>query len=358
MSAPILERRTDARFDGPENPHTGVSVANINFDPGEDELLKRYVEETLQNINYESLEHLTNRATNYFYHLESEKAIISDAREAVRDSNSALFRQSAHVAHLVRGLWSLVKLDEATRIKLGNELLARKSGPEGCLPTSVFDLLFEGAKELHAMIARREQGPLTLEQSQYGVELASGLTSIARRFRPPADLFDRVEQDMVLHRVSSNRGGTNHFQSTHGTDLSMDEGSMLRDRLGVSVMLGNSGTSADIALVTKLAATEMNQSMWAEGLSDEQGRLALIDALMYFMREQVVPISSQSAYDSTRARLGADPKNVDSFNVFSHSYSEISTAVHLALDGVCDVDTMRAQIDKDRERLASKKLIR
>lgn len=135
--------------------------------------------------------------------------------------------------------------------------------------------------------------------------------------------------------------------------LKQDLGSQIRDELGLPVMLGTSGSSSDIAMALKFASAEQEASMWPAGLTEEEGRQALIDATHHYMREQVTPIAMKGAYNKLRTRSGAEPKNVDPFMVFAHNYPEVSSAIEMNLNekNSKDENAMRRASTKALERL-------
>lgn len=96
--------------------------------------------------------------------------------------------------------------------------------------------------------------------------------------------------------------------------------------------------------------------MWPSDLTEEEGRQALIDATHHYMREQVTPIAMKSAYDKLRTRLGAEPKSVDPFMMFTHSYPEVSSAIEMTLNGENGKDekekAMRRASTQAQERLS------
>jgi|GEM_PF-3355381 len=339
-------------------PHTGVNIDGKNIQPGPDmpPVVAKFIEQTLQNGRYESPEHLQLRAENFFRHIDAERAINTKTREAMTRPESPIAKQSAHMAHLLRGLWSKAEFTPGVREQIAKDIKQNDASKRELVDKSAH--LFEGAKDVHAMFARAEQGPLTLEQSKYGVEAAYALRAViggkkteSSKIISHSGLFSQFNEYAAKNWVSAARIG--HHLREGGVSLEKDEGSQLRDELGLPVMLGTSGSSSDIALAMKFASAEQGASMWPADLTEEEGRQALIDATHHYMREQVTPFSMKGAYDKLRTRLGAEPKAVDPFMVFSHNYPEVSSAIEMTLNGESGKDegAMRRASMQARERL-------
>lgn len=309
-------------------PHTGVSINGVNFQPKDDPLLRRFVEETLQNCNYDSHELLKVRAENFFKYIKSEEAINLAAKNDMNNVESPVARQSAHMAHLIRGVWTIAQLEPHIREQLRKEIIGQDSGVENKLLDGK-EKIFEAAKELYAMIINKEEGPLTREQSQYGAELAASSVDLAEKLKPYSETFSNLDKYAATNKVRSNRLGS--ARAPHGMDLSKDLASKIRDEMGLPVMLGTSGTASEITSAVKFSASTQNVPMWASGLKKEQGKNALIDAVHYFMRDQVAPIAMQLLYNKIRVQYGAEPKTADLSKTFVHSYPEISTAIDMTV---------------------------
>lgn len=262
--------------------------------------------------------------------------------------DSPVARQSAHLAHLVRGIWAKAELDPAVREQLSKEILEQIHASEKMLTQG--KRIFK--KDLNAMFSRAEEGPLTFEQSQFGVEVSFVLRGL-KSLKHHSDLLSMLHKHAKSTRVSCDYAGTNHFKDEHGRNLSKDLGSRIRDELGLPVMLGTSGSGSDVASVAEFAGNYHGISLWADGLTEEQGRMALIDAAFHFMREQVSPIAGKPEYDAMRVRNGAEPKTVDPFMVFTHSYPEVSSAIEMTLnkENTKDELAMRRSSERARQRL-------
>lgn len=344
----------------PQAPHTGVVIDGKNVQPGPDTspVVAKFIEQTLQNGRYDSPEHLQLRAENFFRHIDAERTINTKTREAMTRPESPIAKQSAHMAHLLRGLWAKAAFSPEVREQLGKDFEQSDASKRELIDKSAH--LFEGTKDVHAMFARAEQGPLTFEQSKYGVETAYALRAViggkktdSSKVASHSELFSQFNDYAAKNWVSADRAGTHHLKEG-GVSLKQDLGSQIRDELGLPVMLGTSGSSSDVALATKFASAKQETSMWPSDLTEEEGRQALIDATHHYMREQVTPIAMKSAYDKSRTRLGAEPKSVDPFMVFTHNYPEVSSAIEMTLNGENGKDekAMRSTSMQALERLS------
>ena len=343
----------------PHVPHTGVNIDGKNVQPGPDtpSEVAEFIEETLQNGRYESREHLQLREKNFHRHIDAERAINAKTRKEIIQPESSIAKQSAHMAHVIRGLWAKAEFTPKVREQLGKDIEQSDASKRELIDKSAH--LFEGAKDVHRLFARAEEGPLTFEQSKYGVEAAYALRAViggkktgSSEVISHSELFSQFNDYAARNWVSPDRAGTHHLKEG-GVSLKQDLGSQIRDELGLPVMLGTSGSSSDIAMALKFASAKQGVSMWPSDLTEEEGRQALIDATHHYMREQVTPIAMKGAYNKLRTRLGAEPKTVDPFMVFSHSYPEISSAIEMTLneENGKDEKAMRGASTKALERL-------
>ena len=334
------------------SPHTGVSIGGENFQPGVDTspVVTKFIEETLQNATYNSLEHLQLRAKNFLNHIKAERAINLEARNAMRQPDSPVARQSAHLTHLVRGIWSKAELDPEVREQLNKEILDRKNISADQIVKKSIRI---SKTDLNAMFARAEEGPLTLEQSQFGVEVSFVLSRIAKELKSHSNLLSMLDKYSSSVAFYADRAGTHHLKDAHGVNLSSDLGSKIRDELGLPVMLGTSGAGSDTAAAAKFVSNHQGMPLWADGLTEEQGRRALIDAVFHHLREQVAPIAIKPAYDVMRVRNGAEPKTVDPFMMFIHTYPEVSSVVEMTLneENGKDEPAMRRSSERVQQRL-------
>lgn len=319
-------------------PHTGVSIAGKNYSPAEkDYLVNAFVNDTLQNSNYENQEHLARRAKHFFTHIESEMAIgLGVEKDLLRDDSPAS-QLSSHMAHLVRGLWTHSKSDPAFREALHKELLAPSNDPGNVLLAGEgTGGLYLSMKNLHALLVRGEQGPLTREHAQQGAEMGFGIKAIAEALKAHDPMLSGVDAYTVQHRVGSNRVvdgvKTHHFTSRHGTDLRNDLGTQVRDELGMPVMLGTSGGASDVASTIRYAAQLQGQSMWPSGMDEKNGRAAMMGLVFHLMRNQVTD-NAQGFYDKMRSNLhGLSAKRVEPALIFSHSFPEVVSGVEMTLN--------------------------
>ncbi|SDU84810.1 hypothetical protein [Pseudomonas mucidolens] len=329
---------TDKAAETQEIPHTGVSIAGENYSPAEaSALVRAFVKDTLQNSNYENKENLERRAKNFFKHIESEMAICLGVEKDLQRDDSPVSQLSSHMAHLVRGLWMNAQSDPVFREQLHRELLAPSNDPDRVLLAGEGKGgLYLGMKHLHAMLVKGEQGPLTREDAQQGAEMAFGIKAMAEAMRSQDSMLAGLDAYTAKHRVGSNRVvdgvKTHHFTSPHGTDLRNDLGTQIRDQSGVPVMLGTSGGASDVASTLRHAAESQQQPMWPSGMSENQGREAMMGLVFHLMRHQVTD-NAQAFYDKMRRDLhGLPSKKVEPTLIFSHSFPEVVTGVEMTLN--------------------------
>lgn len=257
-------------------------------------------------------------------------------KDLLRDDSPAS-QLSSHMAHLVRGLWTHSKSDPAFREALHKELLAPSNDPGNVLLAGEgTGGLYLSMKNLHALLVRGEQGPLTREHAQQGAEMGFGIKAIAEALKAHDPMLSSVDAYTVQHRVGSNRVvdgvKTHHFTSRHGTDLRNDLGTQVRDELGMPVMLGTSGGASDVASTIRYAAQLQGQSMWPSGMDEKNGRAAMMGLVFHLMRNQVTD-NAQGFYDKMRSDLhGLSAKRVEPALIFSHSFPEVVSGVEMTLN--------------------------
>ncbi|MDK2124360.1 DUF6531 domain-containing protein [Parachitinimonas caeni] len=200
------------------------------------------------------------------------------------------------------------------------------------------------ARSAFAMMLRGEQGPLSFEQSQYGVELAASGQLVMHELAPVSAIGESRLNFRKDTRINANRN-TPTGQFTHssftpdGMALQGDLGSQVARDFGLHVMSGTSGTSSDGVLSTQWAASRQGVSWKPEGMSNSRAAQAMTDLSLYYMREQVVPRTmADNQLNPLRVKLGYEampvPGQVPLSNVFVHSYAEVNAAVMLTLRGV------------------------
>lgn len=318
--------------ESPDIGHTGHSIGTQNTRGGPDAgpVVEQYVEKTLFNIKHESLAHMHARAEAFVHYLPAEKAIVqqTDADLNRRDEISPAMQQSSWMAHVQRGAFA-DRDQPAETLKLRDEIAqAYRSGEN-----------FAGARvsgeatEMAAMMVRGEQGPFTFEQSRNGAEIAltgqllSKNLAMKERAALSAERVDAI-------RAKDESGKPSHqTRSQHGMDLSQDPGTQVRDKMGLPVMSGTSGTSSTLALSHLQAAQDQKVPHIAPGLTEAQANASMTDLAFHYMRQGALPHAVAGGVNALREKLGAAPKDVAPEAVQTHSWPEVSAAVELSIGG-------------------------
>lgn len=313
----------------PSQAHIGRQAYEVDADTPP--VVGDFLSITIQNNNYPSREVLEARAANHMKHRDAQRYILNSTLKGLNDPDSNVFKQTAWMGHLERGLWK----DETRFAGHDRMQLAAEALGEPPQPGSPFDgerglRLSERASGPFSMMLSGTAGPFTQEQARAGFELAQSGQVLAGRLK----IAERIEF-RKKNRVDANRSGT-AWTSPGGIDLSRDVGTRVRDELGLPVMGGTSGSSSDATLATRFAAERAQQSWAAPGLSESEGCKAIADlSYHYFHAEESNPPHSMARIlNAVHADAGRETKaNVDALDVFSHSYVEIHAAVRLTLDG-------------------------
>ena len=299
--------------------------------------VKEFLQITLSNNRYVSREHLQSRAENYLKYRRAEGEILRATTEGLEEPDSAVFRQSAWMGHLERGLWQTEELCGGNdREQLGNEAL----GVVEPLPGSPFHgarglKLSENARSPFSMMLRGAAGPFTQQEARTGFEVAQTGQVLAGRLN--------IDERMAFrenNRVDAQRNGTHSTRTPTGMDLSKDPGTIMRDKAGLPVMSGTSGSSSDAVIATRFAAERFKTSWAAPGLNEAEGRKAITDLSHHYFRaeDSSPPQSVASGINKIRDEAGLAKKEVNTLDIFTHSYPEIHAGVALTLAGVPGTD--------------------
>ncbi|WP_201779175.1 secretion protein EspV [Robbsia andropogonis] len=292
--------------------------------------VKQFLSRTLSNNRYESPAHLQTRAENYLRHRDAEQNILRATTEGLEQPESAVFKQTAWMGHLERGLWhGETRFGGNDREQLGQEALGNVTpqpgspfhGPRGLK-------LSDRARSAFAMTLQGVSGPFTKDQARAGFEVAQTGQVLAGRLKIDERVIFRRE-----NRVDAQRNGTHSTRTHGGMDLSQDLGTAMRDEVGLPVMSGTSGSSSDAAIATRFAAERAEKSPAAPDLSEAEGRKAITDLSHHYFRASgsSPPESMANGINKIRAEADLEEMEVDTLDIFTHSYPEIHAGVALTL---------------------------
>jgi hypothetical protein len=300
-------------------------------------IVREFLSQSLSNNSYDSEEQLTARAENYLAYIEAEQKLTGSAHSSLRDIQSPVFKQSAWLCHLERGVWQQSKpsLERLNRKQPGNEAAGTaQAGP--ALPYArpwPWSLSPVSASTV-SMMVKGEAGPFTLEQARTGFETVQEGVLLGSKLFPERKAY-RAE-----HRHDAQRNGTHPTKTPEGTDLSQDEGTRIRDAFKVPVMTGTSGSSSDVALAARYGAQRAGLPWMAPGLDLDTAKTAMVDlALQFFRTEASSPtVFLASKMNEIRSKVGLPAKEVEAHQVFSHSYAEIHAGINLTLESIPPAD--------------------
>ncbi|MGC3030343.1 secretion protein EspV [Burkholderia sp. DN3021] len=315
--------------------HIGTQLYQIG--PDTSPIVKQFLQNTLSNNRYESLEHLQTRAENYLRYRRAEANILRATTEALGKPESAVFKQTAWMGHLERGLWYAEdRFGGNDREQLGKEALGLSEPLPGSPFHGVRGLnLSDSTRSAFSMMLRGAAGPFTQEQASAGFELAQTGQVLAGRL----GIHERMKfrED---NRVDAQRNGTHSIRTQGGMDLSQDMGTTMRDKAGLPIMSGTSGSSSDAVIATRFAAERSSTSWAAPGLSEAEGRKAIMDLSHHYFRAEgsSTPPAMASGINKIRDEAGLDKKDVNTLDIFTHSYPEIHAGVALTPAGASGSD--------------------
>ncbi|EFG3348774.1 secretion protein EspV, partial [Escherichia coli] len=252
--------------------------------------------------------------------------------EGLTNPESPVFKQAAWMGHLERGLWKTeTRWNGNDRDQLGKEAL----GSEEPKPGSPFYgsrglKLSDSARSAFSMMLCGSAGPFTKEQTLSGFELAQTGQVLAGRLKIQERMTFRAN-----NRVDAQRNGTHSTRTQTGMDLSQDIGTIMRDKAGLPVMSGTSGSSSDATLATRYAAEHFGKTWAAPGLSQAEGCKAISDLSHHYFRAEgsSPPQSMATGINKVRCDAGMEEKHVNALDIFTHSYPEIYAGVALTIAG-------------------------
>lgn len=319
----------------PSQAHIGMLPYQIGSDSPL--VVRQFLQNTLSNNRYETLEHLQNRAENYFRYRSVEGNILRATTEGLAKSASAVFKQTAWIGHLERGLWHTEeRWGGNDRVQLSNEAL----GSAEPLPGSPFHgvrglKLSDSARSAFSMMLSGAAGPFTQEQARAGFELAQTGQVLAGRLKISERMAFRES-----NRVDAQRNDTHSTRTQGGMDLSQDIGTNMRDKAGLPVMSGTSGSSSDAVIAMLFAAERFSTSWAAPELNEAEGCKAITDLSHHYFRAEGAspPRSMASGINKIRDEAGLGKKDVNPLDIFTHSYPEIHAGVALTLAGAAGTD--------------------
>jgi hypothetical protein len=335
-TASVLDGLPSRVTGAPRAIYSQATIAGSKYLVNEDTppVIRKFLRQTLSNNHYESLEQLRHRAEAYFEHANAERKMLRHTKSELDNPESKTVSQAGWMAHLERGLWNtdanFGKLDRAV---LGEEAAGRAEPSAG----SPFHgekaiKLHDGNRSAMSMMLKGEEGPLTLEQTQAGFEYAQTGQSLASRM----NIKDRVEF-RAPNYLDADRSGTHSMKNPTGMNLSADPGTAMRDARKLPVMSGTSGTTSSAALATRFGAAQAKVSWAAPGLSEAEAKLAITDLAHHYFRAEgsSLPEALKRGINAMRTSQGLPAKeDVESSDVFTHSYSEIYSSVAFAVNGM------------------------
>ena len=320
--------RAVAMDPAPLPAHTGHSIGSTPLDVGTkgSPRIQSYANDTLFNLKHDSTKQFVKRAVAFDTHLPAERRILSATNTAL-DSKKVTpeLKQSSWMTHVQRGAYAGMDIPTKQR----DAIAASYRSPEGFKHANVS----KGAREAMAMMVRGEQGPLTREQSKHGAEIAVTGQVLGKRLGDLGRVaLQKFRVDAVRKR-DENGAISHQTKSPHGMDLSADPGTKMRDKLGLPVMSGTSGTSSDMALSHLYASIKQGVSPNAPGLKTKRATGAMTDLAFKYMRTGALPGAVAGGINRMRGTLGAAPKTVRPELVQTHSYPEVSAGVELSMKG-------------------------
>ena len=305
---------------------------------------QHYLMDTNMNITHSGLDQFRQRADNFQQAQSQDIHTVMTTALSLRDHTSDVFQQSSHMAHTQRGdIWQRRQqqknsmdsgtLSQTISAELKRTKVSRRQG-------DLHDAKPARAKEydnMMDMMVAGKQGPFTMAQSQMGVEASAAGHQILRG--------QRNEETGTYNnsRVGAQGRQGHPAQDPMGVDLSGDSGSVVRDAVGLPVMMGTSGSSSDVVRSHKAAVRNVSDTLsdsttiTAPGLSQSEGDTAMVKLAHHWMR---LGSPAQGLSKQIDAQLNkGDQTRISKGHLFmtqTHTLNEIDTAVRHTLSGSTD----------------------
>jgi hypothetical protein len=327
---PVDSELTRATASGSTLSQAGIGRETYRLTGQTPAEVEKFLRTTLSNSRYESPEQLRQRATSYLRYIESEKKLVLDTAEALTRPDSDEAMQAGWLAHLERGTWGVgAQADAENREDLSKLIrenaLADESSPLAKRPVK----MSEAVRPAVAMMVRGEKGPLTPEQTRSGFEIALVGHVLAMRL----GVDPERSRHASTRRHSASKSGTSQTKNVHGLRLDEDLGTTLRDKAGLPVMTGTSGSASDVANAALYGSVKLG-GRWADPrLSESAAEKAMVHLAHHYMRSEDSPLPHDVARRLNRIRdvQGLEPKEVDAPNVFTHTYAEVHAGISMSL---------------------------
>lgn len=349
----------------------------------QDLAVSEYLMDTHMNIQHPDMETFEKRAMAHKKWSPVEDTIIQDTKTALKNYKSPEFKLSSHMVHNERR----VLADRADNIRTEQskevtELL--KTQAPGSTHEMLTDMLTHGKQgpfpmeqsqslEFHQMIHSKrgklaerahkldaevtkmtktraqgsgsayesltdmlihgKQGPLTMEQSALGVES----TIVGHHVLDKTSQYSEDNPRMQAIRAKDPETGrtSSAVNSQYGVDLSPDKGTALRDKLGLPVMMGTSGSSSDVVRSYKHTVEQIRkQDSGGAFMSLEEHHQPLKALTFNWMRagapaENVGKMISTNQTKHGQLKFTKPPSSATQ----THTYPEIAAGIDLTLKG-------------------------
>lgn len=293
-----------------------------------------YLMNTNMNIQHASEEQFQKRAQAFGQTLPVERQLIRETQAGLSDPRSDVFQQSSHMIHTQRADFWLRRAPQRDsgqsshaaseyQQKVSADLQrAKDTRRQGVVGDKEYDNLMD-------LMVGGKQGPLTLAQSQMGVEAAAAGHQVLRRQR------DAESGNQYSATRVGQTGRKGHpTSSPHGVDLSGDTDSQTRERLGHSVFMGTSGSTSDVVRSHHAATMKVQQELSGStqfgvtGKSNREVNTATTKLALNWMRsgapaQNVTRAINTHLNTGSQQRISGGP--VDSTQ--THTLSEIGGAV-------------------------------
>lgn len=319
-------------------PDTGHFIQGLPYklsDTTPDDV-RTYIEATLCNLNHESLAQLHNRAQAFLTHRAAERRILDRTDRALKDPSgtSKALQQSAWMIHVQRKAFAHLSTytNETARATMeGRYLHYASAGPHPWKGKAIARVSATAALPM-SMLVSGQEGPLTLEQSACGAEIALAVHLITREVEEVLSRHAVLGYQVKAKRepdLVANDARPSHVR--HGLNLSPDHATKIHEELGLPIRTGPSGSASFMGLSHYHACKSLDVPQHPEDVDAAEYRQIVIDLAFHYFCTGELPAHTARMINQHRAELGVPQKTVDDYFVQTHSYPEVSGPVEWGL---------------------------
>jgi hypothetical protein len=304
----------------------GAFVQGARFKPSAStpEISLKYLNNTAQNTNFESEQHIERRAKSFFDTQFAEMSILAGVESGLRTPHSVYDRLNAHLVEKTTEFWQ--SMPDHVRNSIRSRLVGNDSN--AVLPDIDISDDARGA-----MISLTEGSKTQLAAYPGNAAELVWLTKMLVDANKGLDQrMKDASSEVNKYRVHSIRKDMSNSLTPTGADLSTDMVSLMADEMELPVHLGNSASASSIASMLMVMANDLD-GRFPKGISDNEGAIALSDLSFHYMRRGATPAGLRKRLEVLEQESGyKERRSIPDEYVLTHSYSEVFAGTYMTIE--------------------------